>query len=44
MPVQEAYDIYLRAGQPDYPDMSSPGLVTEKELAEQMKLSKLYNK
>ncbi len=44
MGVQEAYDLYLAAGQPDYPDMSTPGLVTEQELAQQVKLSKKYNR
>lgn len=38
MDVQQAYDLYLEAGQPDYPDMSTPGLVTEQELRQQMKI------
>jgi len=43
MPIQAAYDLYLQAGQPAYPDMSTPGLVTPEEVAEQVRLSKLYN-
>jgi hypothetical protein len=39
MSVQQAYDLYLAAGQPDYPDMATPGLVTEQEIADQIKLS-----
>ena len=44
MPVQEAYDLYLKAGQPSYPDMSTPGLVTDDEIKAQMKLSVSVNK
>jgi hypothetical protein len=44
MDIQQAYDLYLSAGQPDYPDMATPGLVTEQELAQQVKLSKEYNR
>jgi hypothetical protein len=44
MAVQSAYDLYLKVGQPEYPDMDTPGLVTESELNEQIKLSKTYNK
>lgn len=43
MSIQEAYDLYLRAGQPEYPDMSTPGLVTAAELEEQVKLSRVFN-
>lgn len=44
MDVQKAYDLYLAAGQPDYPDMGTPGLVSQQELAQQVKLSKKYNR
>ncbi|HEY3781285.1 MAG TPA: hypothetical protein VGL56_09395 [Fimbriimonadaceae bacterium] len=44
MSVQEAYDLYLKAGQPPYPDMSTPGLVTDDEIKAQMKLSERVNK
>jgi hypothetical protein len=37
MAVQDAYDLYLNAGQPDYPDMDTPGLVTADEVAEQVR-------
>jgi hypothetical protein len=43
MSVQEAYDLYLQAGQPVYPDMSTPGLVTPEEVSEQIRISKFYN-
>ena len=42
MSVQDAYDLFVRAGQPDYPD--SEGLVTAQEMAEQVRISKLRNK
>jgi len=41
MSVQEAYDLFVRAGQPDYPDPETPGLVSPQEMAEQMRISKL---
>ena len=44
MSVQEAYDLYLNAGQPPYPDMSTPGLVTDEEVREQMRLSQKLHK
>jgi hypothetical protein len=44
MSVQEAYDLYLAAGQPPYPDMSTPGLVRDNEIKEQMKLSESVKK
>jgi hypothetical protein len=44
MPIQEAYDLYLKAGQPDYPDMSTPGLVTPEEVAQQIRLSRIVNR
>jgi hypothetical protein len=43
MSVQDAYDLYLKAGQPEYPDMDTPGLVTPEEVAHQVHLSKSYN-
>ena len=43
MSVQEAYDLYLAAGQPEYPDMDTPGLVTADEVSAQIKLSKDYS-
>lgn len=39
MSVQDAYDLYLRAGQPDYPDMDTPGLVTPAEVQAQLRIS-----
>ena len=40
MSVQQAYDLYVEAGQPDYPDMDTPGLVTPEEVAEQLRISR----
>lgn len=39
MSVQDAYDLYVEAGQPDYPDMDTPGLVTPEEIQEQLRTS-----
>lgn len=39
MSVQRAYDLYLKAGQPEYPDRDTPGLVTEKEIETQVRIS-----
>lgn len=42
--VQDAYDLYLKAGQPEYPDMDTPGLVSSEEIAQQVKLGNSFRK